>query len=520
MTSKKRQGKQSKNAEAPAGGGPAATVQLGLAAAIGDGKVEKPDLRLVAIEELDGQREKYDQERFEKEAWQDFVESIRHGGLDYPVIVKPSTTEGRFEIVDGRHRVLAHKTLRLDAVPVQVRRDYTEKTSALAEVRTNLQRAEPAPWDEARAFKRAQQAGATVGEIAKEVGLSESTVRGRLAVSALPDDLGERLANDNGQVALFIAGFKEHDEEAFGLACQAARKQKGYLRMHNLWQAVVNQLHAHKDKYLVVDALYGNDWELGQDPALKKALGTLKGFAVKRGNYSEPFRVCLEPAKAIEAVKAAKERLKVREARSSSRGGRAKGQVDVAGRVRNRLQRLQLDLAVKTIKSAVGFGNPWRHATYRRFLQTGGLIASQKVEKAAMLEVSGMKEWNGRSESLVARMEKLGWDSVEGQRVLAMALHLSAGGYTHVVSDSYAKLTTGTSEAALRARAKREVVAELKKKQEAEKAKKAKGNGKGKGAGKKPTRSKAGKKLTGKKSRARKPAPDDEAAEQEGGEEE
>lgn len=154
------------------------TTQLGLAAALGDGSVPKPEVQLVAISDLDGTIQK--PTRYDAQSWNDFVASIQRGGLEQPIIVRPATTKGRYMIVEGRHRALAHANLKLASVPAIVRTDYDDAGAAMAEFTTNYQRAAPTAAEQAHAFAKARDAGMTVDDIAKRAGISSSTVRGRL----------------------------------------------------------------------------------------------------------------------------------------------------------------------------------------------------------------------------------------------------------------------------------------------------------------------------------------------------
>lgn len=119
--------------------------------------------------------------------------SIRSEGLLQNLVVRPRADDA-FEIAAGERRWQAIRTLieagdlpEDHAVPVVVR-DLTDLELLTLATTENMARADMHPVDEARAFARMLALGSDVETIALETGLSEGTVKKRLA---LVERLGE-----------------------------------------------------------------------------------------------------------------------------------------------------------------------------------------------------------------------------------------------------------------------------------------------------------------------------------------
>lgn len=128
--------------------------------------------------------------RFDDAAIDELAESIHTEGLLQNLVVRPSPDDpDKYEIAAGERRLRA--MLRLDnqgrwprdrLVPVVVR-DLTDLQLLQLATTENLARADMTPIEEARAFQRMLELGSDVETIALETGLSERTVKTRLALA-------------------------------------------------------------------------------------------------------------------------------------------------------------------------------------------------------------------------------------------------------------------------------------------------------------------------------------------------
>ncbi|UXQ89149.1 ParB/RepB/Spo0J family partition protein [Synechococcus phage MinM1] len=102
--------------------------------------------------------------------------SVRAIGVVQPVTVRPSG-DGRFILVDGRHRRDAARAAGLASIPAIIRSDLDLTTAAAVEAATNMVRANLAPVDTWRAVTRLQELGWTLPAAAEAMGLGERMAR-------------------------------------------------------------------------------------------------------------------------------------------------------------------------------------------------------------------------------------------------------------------------------------------------------------------------------------------------------
>lgn len=142
--------------------------------------------------------------RYTPEEWEGMTRSILENGLELPISVRPHK-DGGYEIVDGRHRFEAFRRIGKDRIAAIVRRDHDDLSAAVASLVANAHRKAGTPYNEAWSFGKAREAGATVAEIAKRAGVSETTVRDRLALLDVPEALGRQVGVLRGLTAERVA---------------------------------------------------------------------------------------------------------------------------------------------------------------------------------------------------------------------------------------------------------------------------------------------------------------------------
>jgi ParB/RepB/Spo0J family partition protein len=450
------------------------TVQLGLARALGDGSIAKPEVFLLAPEKLQGRIKQPDPIRYPKDRWQDFVQSIQERGLDNPILVRPATEgEGEYAIAEGRHRELALETLRFTQIPCLLRADYTEGDAALAEVVTNTQRSATGnPFTEALAMRRAMEKdNLTADDVARKVGRSVSWVNERLRLLRISDAGGEALARRVGG---------DFDVDDLKPVFQLLELPKDTPNRDAVLQAGMTAACSAKRSYDLRQAVEGAvikatggvsigapfiDYHVEYDPTFKKAVSRLPGITI--GHQ----RIVFDKDAATEARDKARDRLKVKP--SGRGGGSRRDNTDEL--VLRRLGRIEIDLVAKHAKSKVSYGKDFEKVLILEWLRNLGQIGARNVDRELMKVVAGIDKWDGRGESLVSHVEKA-WGKVEAGRIMHVALFLQKDRrQTYMtgkgVPDPYAQLLVGKGNAALLAQAKREVAAEQKEKAAKEKAK-------------------------------------------------
>src|SRR5262249_50907439 len=141
------------------------------------------------------------------------------------VMAGPGLLPGRFELIAGHRRLRALK-LNAATVALCTVREADRSTARVLQIVENLQRADVAPMDEARAFVALQEedpAHWTAAEIGRLIGKSDRFVAGRLKLARnLAPDLQEKLAK--GEIKI---------EAARILAAAPAKLQKEVAK--NAW---------------------------------------------------------------------------------------------------------------------------------------------------------------------------------------------------------------------------------------------------------------------------------------------
>jgi ParB family chromosome partitioning protein len=124
---------------------------------------------------------------FDHKALNEMAESIRAVGLLQPILVRPTATEGRFEIVAGARRFRAARLAEIESVSVRVCQ-LSDAQALEAQVVENLIRADVHPYEETQGFlalMRLDPARYTAQELAAKTGKSVTFVLQRLKLADL-----------------------------------------------------------------------------------------------------------------------------------------------------------------------------------------------------------------------------------------------------------------------------------------------------------------------------------------------
>lgn len=162
--------------------------------------MEKTEIVVVPLGEIDppgeAQRSLIDPEKI-----LELAESIREKGLISPILLRP--LNGRFEIVAGHRRFLAHQFLNLFGIQ-SIIKEMDGNDVIIYRAIENLQRENLSPLDEARSyFLMRDRGGMTIEEICKATGKAEDTVKRYLRFYNMPPEFKE--AVDKRSVSLGVA---------------------------------------------------------------------------------------------------------------------------------------------------------------------------------------------------------------------------------------------------------------------------------------------------------------------------
>lgn len=125
---------------------------------------------------------------------EELAQSIKEKGIIEPLIVQPSTDEGRYKIIAGERRWRAAKLIGLPKVPVFIRKESQDSYEiALIE---NIQREDLTPVEEAHAFSSLiQQHHYTHEILSKRVGKSRTYITNSLRLLSLSEPVQDAMNN-------------------------------------------------------------------------------------------------------------------------------------------------------------------------------------------------------------------------------------------------------------------------------------------------------------------------------------
>lgn len=156
-------------------------------------------IQLIKLAMID-RPQKIARELIDPEKVRELAESIREVGLIEPVLLRP--LNGRFEMVAGDRRFLAHQILNLKEIKAIVR-ELDDRETVIIRAIENLQRVDLTPSEEARFYlSLKEEGGLSTNQIAKKTGKSHVTIDKYLMLAKCPEYI--RKAVDRKEVSMFV----------------------------------------------------------------------------------------------------------------------------------------------------------------------------------------------------------------------------------------------------------------------------------------------------------------------------
>lgn len=132
---------------------------------------------------------------FDQEKIEELAKTIHMHGVIQPIVVRPSSEDGRYEIIAGERRFRAMSSLEWKEVPAIVRELSDKETASIALIE-NLQREELTAIEEANAYQNLLGIhGITQEALAQRLGKGQSTVANKLRLLKLPAEIQDALLN-------------------------------------------------------------------------------------------------------------------------------------------------------------------------------------------------------------------------------------------------------------------------------------------------------------------------------------
>jgi ParB family chromosome partitioning protein len=159
----------------------------------------KEQIQIIKMDMID-RPVKIARELIDPEKVRELAESIREVGLLEPVLLRPSN--GRFEMVAGDRRYLAHKLLNLKVIKAIVK-DLDDRETVVIRGVENLQRVDLSPSEEAHVYLALkEEGGLSPSQIAKKTGRSHATIDRYLKFAKCPEEV--RRAVDRKEVSMNV----------------------------------------------------------------------------------------------------------------------------------------------------------------------------------------------------------------------------------------------------------------------------------------------------------------------------
>ena len=131
---------------------------------------------------------------FDEQALQELAASIKEHGIIQPLVLR--RLGDKYEIIAGERRYKASQLAGLDKVPAIVVNMDDNKSAEVAIVE-NLQRKNLSAIEEAKSYKKLLDRGyLTQEELAKKMGISQSSIANKIRLLNLTDEVQNALAEE------------------------------------------------------------------------------------------------------------------------------------------------------------------------------------------------------------------------------------------------------------------------------------------------------------------------------------
>jgi len=137
----------------------------------------------------------------EEASLDDLANSIQEKGLLNPVMVRKTKNE-KYDLIVGQRRFLACKKIGLKTIPSIIRDGLDDTDATIISLIENVQRADMNPMDKAKAYETIYKKYNDYNKVAKETGVSVSTIKKYLTLLDLVPTLQERLTTSEGPAGI------------------------------------------------------------------------------------------------------------------------------------------------------------------------------------------------------------------------------------------------------------------------------------------------------------------------------
>jgi ParB family chromosome partitioning protein len=131
----------------------------------------------------------------------DLADSINKKGLLNPLIVR-RLNDGTYELIAGQRRFLACQKLGRETIPAIIRDIIDDTDATIISLIENVHRADLNPIDKVKAYQKIYEKYNDYNKVAKETGVSVSTIRKYLTLLKLAPSIQEKLTTSEGPAGI------------------------------------------------------------------------------------------------------------------------------------------------------------------------------------------------------------------------------------------------------------------------------------------------------------------------------
>jgi ParB family chromosome partitioning protein len=163
----------------------------------------------------------------------ELAESIRSQGLLQPILARPMN--GRFEVVAGHRRLLAHRLIGEVTIKSLVR-EMTDEEVEIVRATENDQREDLNPIEKAKGYKKLRDKhGLTVEQIAQKMGRNRDTIFRFLNLLKIPDVLQSAVAKKKMSIGVALVLNEIEDESWQNLYYPSAIENGATVEVAQSW---------------------------------------------------------------------------------------------------------------------------------------------------------------------------------------------------------------------------------------------------------------------------------------------
>lgn len=159
--------------------------------------MEVKDIELSAIRLSESNTRKDLGSGVEDTSLDDLANSISDKGLLNPVIVRREP-DGKYSLIAGQRRFLACKKLGWESIPAIIREVEDSTDATILSLIENVHRADMNPIDKARAYQQIYNKYGDYNDVARETGVSVTTIRKYVALLSLTPDIQKSISTADG----------------------------------------------------------------------------------------------------------------------------------------------------------------------------------------------------------------------------------------------------------------------------------------------------------------------------------